>query len=96
MKPTVRKSRTSKKVEQRTMGKIREKSKGHYSTFIYRLLKQKKLPESTPFSLLKDTMSKETCSSIAEEAARLSLYNKRKAITCQEIQSAMTHVRVAL
>ncbi|OCT63429.1 hypothetical protein XELAEV_18044525mg [Xenopus laevis] len=88
MKPTVRNMRSAgNKMPQSMLGKRETKCKGRYSSFIYRVLKQDQPQMSFP-SLSKDTAAKETCFCIADEAARLSLYNKRKTITCQEIQSA--------
>ncbi|OCT61026.1 late histone H2B.2.2 [Xenopus laevis] len=88
MKPTVRKMRSAgNKMTQSALGKGKGKSKGRYSSFIYRVFKQDQPHTSFP-SLSKETTAKETCFYIADEAARLSLYNKRKTITCQEIQFA--------
>ncbi|XP_073459828.1 uncharacterized protein [Aquarana catesbeiana] len=72
----------SKKTLQRTMGRnIRAK----YSSYIYRVIKQSGQEQSIHIS--KDLMS-----SVASEAARLSLYNKRRTITKREVESAMKNI----
>ncbi|KAE8581326.1 hypothetical protein XENTR_v10024747 [Xenopus tropicalis] len=95
MKPTMKKMRSAgNNMPQSTLGKGKVKSKGRYSSFIYRVLKQNQRKSSFA-SLSKESTGKETCLCIADEAARLSLYNKRKTITCQEIQSAVKHIQAA-
>ncbi|KAM3916988.1 uncharacterized protein RB166_016162 [Leptodactylus fuscus] len=72
---------------QRTAGgKGRGKSKT-YSSFIYRVLKQK--PQEQAIYLCKES---DLILSIASEAARLSLYNKRRIITRQEVETAIKTV----
>ncbi|XP_073490480.1 histone H2B type 3-B-like isoform X1 [Aquarana catesbeiana] len=69
----------SKNTLQRTMGRnVRAK----YSSYIYRVLKQSGQEQSIHIS--KDMMD-----SIASEAARLGLHNKRRTITKREVEGAM-------
>ncbi|XP_072272898.1 probable histone H2B 3 [Pyxicephalus adspersus] len=71
----------NKTMPQRTVGrKIRTK----YSSYIYRMLKQDSQEQNINLSKGLD--------SIASEAARLCLYNKRRTITKKEIEAAMKNV----
>ncbi|XP_075174840.1 histone H2B type 3-B-like [Anomaloglossus baeobatrachus] len=58
-----------------------------YSRFIYRLIKQGSLDQSVGLSKESDLIL-----AIASEAARLSLYNKRRTITRWELESAVKNV----
>ncbi|XP_040211562.1 histone H2B.2-like [Rana temporaria] len=72
----------SKHTPQRTMGRnVRAK----YSSYIYRVLKQSGQEQIIH-------ISKDILGSIASEAARLGLYNKRRTITKLEVESAMKHI----
>ncbi|CAJ0949651.1 unnamed protein product [Ranitomeya imitator] len=59
----------------------------NYSRFIYRTVKQGPQEHSIYLSKESDLMF-----SIASEAARLSLYNKRRTITRREIESAVKNI----
>ncbi|XP_018408058.1 PREDICTED: histone H2B type 3-B-like [Nanorana parkeri] len=72
----------SKNIPQRTVGRM---MRAKYSNYIYRVIKQDSQAQDTHIS--KDLML-----SIASEAARLCLYNKRRTITRREVESAMKNV----
>ncbi|XP_056391371.1 histone H2B type 3-B-like [Hyla sarda] len=66
--------------------KGRGKSK-NYSRFIYKVLKQGPQEQSVCLSKESDLIF-----SIVSEAARLSLYNKRRTITRREVESAVQNI----
>ncbi|XP_056391372.1 histone H2B type 3-B-like [Hyla sarda] len=66
--------------------KGRGKSK-NYSRFIYKVLKQGPQEQSVCLSKESDLIF-----TIASEAARLSLYNKRRTITRREVESAVQNI----
>ncbi|KAM4626211.1 histone H2B type 2-E-like [Discoglossus pictus] len=71
-------------------GKLRSsrgKAKRNYSSFIYRALIQGHQDTTLDMNITGDLAS-----SIANEAARLCLYNKRRTITRKEIETAVKHV----
>ncbi|XP_053327857.1 histone H2B 1-like [Spea bombifrons] len=73
----------------------KRKSKGKYSSFIYRLSKQ--AGHGVRVSRLsKNLVAKGLYPRVAAEAARLSLYNTRRTITTKELQSALRRVLLNL
>ncbi|KAM5152245.1 uncharacterized protein ACMZJ9_010451 [Mantella aurantiaca] len=64
---------------------VERKIRTKYSSYIYRLLKQDGKEQSV-------AVSKDLMDSIASEAARLCLYNKRRTITKREVDGAIKRV----
>ncbi|XP_043550537.1 histone H2B-like [Chiloscyllium plagiosum] len=64
------------------------KRKSRYSSYIYKMLKQVHPRNGSSKELIQMKLSSSLFDQIAVEAARLSLYNKRRTITSQEVQNA--------
>ncbi|XP_053565139.1 uncharacterized protein LOC128655567 [Bombina bombina] len=79
---------TKKKISYSALERdLRGKTRTNYTRFLYRVLKQGREDQS-----LAQNVSKDVLVSIATEAARLSLYNKRRTITCKEIRTAVANI----
>ncbi|XP_051870903.1 histone H2B.3-like [Pristis pectinata] len=64
------------------------KRKTRYSSYIYRMLKQ----VHSEHGFIEFAQMNSSLEQIATEAARLSLYNKRRTITSQEVCRALRHI----
>ncbi|CAH2305203.1 histone H2B-like [Pelobates cultripes] len=93
MKPVVAKKSAAAPCGSMQALPVMVKPKKSYSKHLYRIVKQV-LPEATQSQtaldcLNKDMLDSERLHDIAAEAARLSLYNMRHAITSQEVNCAL-------